>query len=116
MSSVLYQSGLNYQATNPVRNEIQSLHRQVDELKWRVDTIMGAFDKLGGDAQEFIKNALIEREQDRAAKVAAAAAAAAANASRNSFQQASQPATNFGSSIASIQAQLNQPPGAGKRF
>jgi hypothetical protein len=113
MSSVLYQSGLNYQATNPVRNEILSLHRQVDELKWKVDTIMGAFDKLGGDAQEFIKNALIDREQERAAK---AAAAAAANASRNAPQQSSQPATNFGTSIASIQAQLNQPPGAGRRF
>jgi hypothetical protein len=114
MSSVLYQSGLNYQATNPVRNEIQSLHRQVDELKWRVDTVMGAFDKLGGDAQEFIKNALIEREQERASK---AAAAAAAVASRNApLQQSSQSATNFGSSIASIQAQLNQPPGAGRRF
>ena len=113
MSSVLYQSGLNYQSTNPVRNEIQSLHRQVDELKWKVDTVMGAFDKLGGDAQEFIKNALIEREQERAT---AAAARAAAVASRNAPQQSSQPATNFGSSIASIQAQLNQPPGAGRRF
>lgn len=113
MSSVLYQSGLNYQSTNPLRNEIQGLHRQVDELKWKIDTIMGAFDKLGGDAQEFIKNALIERENERAVT---AAAKAAANATRNAPQQSSQPATNFGSSIASIQAQLNQPPGAGRRF
>lgn len=112
MSSVLYQSGLNYQSTNPLRNEIQGLHRQVDELKWKLDTVMGAFDKLGGDGQEFIKNAFIDRENERAAT---AAAKAAANATRNAPPQ-SQPSTNFGSSIASIQAQLNQPPGAGRRF
>lgn len=114
MSSVLYQSGLNYQATNPLRTEIRGLHRQVDELKWKLDVVMGAFDKMGGDAQEFIRDAFIAKQKEREA-TAASAAMTAQNQNQNVSSGAQQAAV-YGSSIASLQAQLQQPPGTNRRY
>ncbi len=113
MSSVLYHSGLNYQSTNPLRNEIRGLHKQVDELKWKMDVIMGAFDKMGGDSQEFIKEAFIAKQKEREEATAAAQSLAAMKNQQSISQQ--QP-VNYGNSIASLQAQLNQPPGGGRRY
>jgi hypothetical protein len=108
MSSVLYQSGLNYQGYNPVRNEIKGLHREVDELRWKLDVVMGAFDKLGGDAQEHIRAAFAAREAARTASTPSAQGSRPAGSSQNYV--------NYGTSIASVQSQLNQPPGGGRRF
>ncbi len=115
MSSVLYHSGLNYQSTNPLRNEIRGLHKQVDELKWKLDVVMGAFDKMGGDGQEFIKEAFIAKQKERE-EASAAAQTLAAMKNQQSILQQQQQTVNYGNSIASLQAQLNQPPGGGRRY
>jgi hypothetical protein len=39
MTSVLYGSGLNYQAGNPVRQEIVAVRREVDSLRKQVELL-----------------------------------------------------------------------------
>lgn len=39
MTSVLYSSGLNYQAGNPVRQEIVAVRREVDSLRKQVELL-----------------------------------------------------------------------------
>mgnify|MGYP000502885992 CR=1 FL=1 len=39
MTSVLYSAGLNYQAGNPVRQEILSVRREVDSLRKQMDAL-----------------------------------------------------------------------------
>jgi AraC-like DNA-binding protein len=39
MTSVLYSGGLNYQAGNPVRQEIVAVRREVDSLRKQVDLL-----------------------------------------------------------------------------
>lgn len=38
MTSVLYNGGLNYQGTNPVRNEINKVNALISELRKTVDS------------------------------------------------------------------------------
>jgi hypothetical protein len=117
MSSVLYSSGLNYQATNPLRNEIMRLNRQLDDMKWKMDVLLNAFDKVGGDAQEYIRGEFIAHEEKRQADAAAVTAAREAAAARSSGNvQSSNQSVNYGNSIASVRAQISQPPGFGRRF
>ncbi len=108
MSSVLYQSGLNYQGYNPVRNEIRGLHREIDELKWKLDAMLGAFEKLGGDAQEHI-HAAFEARSARTTVTGTSPAPRPVTGSQQNY-------VNYGTSIASVQSQINQPPGTGRRF
>lgn len=39
MTSVLYSAGLNYQAGNPVRQEIMAVRRDVDSLRKQVEAL-----------------------------------------------------------------------------
>jgi hypothetical protein len=39
MTSVLYSSGLNYQAGNPVRQEIISIRREMDSLRKQLESV-----------------------------------------------------------------------------
>lgn len=39
MTSVLYSAGLNYQAGNPVRQEIVAVRREVDSLRKQIESL-----------------------------------------------------------------------------
>lgn len=67
MTSVLYGAGLNYQAGNPVRQEIVAVRREVDSLRKQVETlteenliyrkhIMKLLQGTEGGAQEFTQD------------------------------------------------------------
>ena len=47
MTSVLFQSGLNYQRTNPVGSEIRGLRADVEELRKLVEDINYRLDMAG---------------------------------------------------------------------
>ena len=67
MTSVLYGAGLNYQAGNPVRQEIVAVRREVDSLRKQLETlteenliyrkhIMKLLQGTEGGAQEFTQD------------------------------------------------------------
>jgi hypothetical protein len=67
MTSVLYGAGLNYQAGNPVRQEIVAVRREVDSLRKQIESlteenliyrkhIMKLLQGTEGGAQEFTKD------------------------------------------------------------
>ena len=47
MTSVLFQSGLNYQRTNPLGSEIRGLRADVEELRKLVEDINYRLDQAG---------------------------------------------------------------------
>lgn len=70
MTSVLYGAGLNYQAGNPVRQEIVAIRREVDSLRKQVEIlseenlvyrkhIMKLLQGSEGGAQEFTQDLMI---------------------------------------------------------
>ena len=67
MTSVLYSAGLNYQAGNPVRQEINSVRREADSLRKQVESlteenlvyrkhIMKLLDSSDGGSAEFTRD------------------------------------------------------------
>ena len=67
MTSVLYGAGLNYQAGNPVRQEIVAVRREVDSLRKQIESlteenliyrkhIMKLLQGTEGGSQEFTKD------------------------------------------------------------
>lgn len=74
MTSVLYGGGLNYQASNPLRIEIQRLQADVATVRKSIDTITAENNLLKA------KVAVLERAVSTAPKAAPAAAAPAAAA------------------------------------
>jgi hypothetical protein len=76
MTSVLNSGGIGYQGTNPVRNEINKLQRQIDELKMENTYLLTALFKISPDVvteYEKIKADEIARKEEQAARAAAEA-------------------------------------------
>ncbi len=76
MTSVLNSGGIGYQGTNPVRNEINKLQRQIDDLKLENTYLLTALFKLSPDVvTEFEKVKADERarKEEEAARAAAEA-------------------------------------------
>lgn len=76
MTSVLNGGGIGYQGTNPVRNEINKLQRQIDDLKMQNTYLLTALFKVSPDVvTEFEKVKADERarKEEEAARAAAEA-------------------------------------------
>ncbi len=76
MSSVLNGGGIGYQGMNPVRNEINKLQRQIDELKLENTYLLTALFKIAPDVvteYERIKADERARKEEEAARAAAEA-------------------------------------------
>ena len=76
MTSVLNSGGIGYQGTNPVRNEINKLQRQIDELKLENAYLLTALFKVSPDIvteYEKVKSDERSRKEEEAARAAAEA-------------------------------------------
>jgi hypothetical protein len=83
MTSVLNGGGIGYQGTNPVRNEINKLQRQLDEIKKDNTYLLTALFKVAPDViteYERIKQEETERVRMEAERAAAEARIAAQQA------------------------------------
>jgi hypothetical protein len=83
MTSVLNGGGIGYQGTNPVRNEINKLQRQLDEIKKDNTYLLTALFKVAPDViteYERIKQEETERVRMEAERSAAEARIAAQQA------------------------------------
>ncbi len=72
MTSVLFQSGLNYQRTNPLGSEIRGLRADVEDLRKLVEDINYRLDQAG-----IAKPATVEENTVNSAPAAAPAPAPA---------------------------------------
>lgn len=76
MTSVLNGGGIGYQGTNPVRNEINKLQRQLDELKTENIFLLTALNKITPDVvseYEKVKSDEYTRKQEENARSVAEA-------------------------------------------
>ena len=76
MTSVLNCGGIGFQGTNPVRNEINKLQRQIDELKMENTYLLTALHKISPDViteYERIKAEERARKEEEMARAAAEA-------------------------------------------
>jgi septal ring factor EnvC (AmiA/AmiB activator) len=76
MTSVLNGGGIGYQGTNPVRNEINKLQRQIDELKLENTYLLTALHNVMPEVvaeYEKVKSDEAARKEEEAARAAAEA-------------------------------------------